>query len=183
MNALLLQLPEWLSIGTIISVAVALVTFVASIVKLAGVAKQSKISGEAQFDLLKVMSEKLSDTNNVIPLINKLSSNLSEILDVFIDTEAKIRKSNEDTVKFILECFRMSNLTDENKSKLSLLASSILYPDNEEALNKLKSVNESLTAELSTKAIELDQLTAKLSEFEEKLKTKPVVTNKRTRVV
>ena len=77
----------------------------------------------------------------------------------------------------------MSNLTDENKSKLSLLASSILYPDNEEALNKLKSLNESLTAELSTKAIELDQLTAKLSEFEEKLKTKPVVTNKRTRVV
>lgn len=168
MTQILSQLPPWvqelitwLFTGTNL---ISLAGVVTTLFKVGGMQSQNKALSGTQIELLQTMTAKLADTRNLADAVNAvLEQSKSALLSIKTAMEEQ-RLANANLAMFVMECFNKSNLTDEAKSELRVMADKIFFNDNTKALQALEEANVAATAELA-------EAKAKITELEEQVKT------------
>lgn len=173
MSALLSELPAWaqeliawLSTGTNLA---SLIGVFATLIKLAANSKESKSVTGIQIDLLQTMITKLSDTKDLASNVQAVSNQVSESLTYFEQAMTAQKQSNANLATFVMECFNKSNLSDETKNELKLIADKIFYDDNTAVINALKQAKAEADAAVMDMTIKIAQLQNELDAEKAKL--------------
>lgn len=166
MNVLLSELPlwvqeliSWITTGSSIT---ALIGIIAALIKLGAAGKESRSVTSVQVNLLQTMVTKLSDTKELATSVQQVASQVSESLVYFEKALASQRQSNANLANFIMECFNKSNLSDEAKADLKVMADKIFYDDNTAVIEALKVAKMEADAALVASAEQIAKLTAEL---------------------
>lgn len=156
----------WLSTGTNLAT---LVTAAVSIFKIGSLKNQNKNVGDAQINLLGKMTEKLADTKDLASLVDTAVSQTKDCLSVMQSAVEGQRLANANLALFVMECFNKSNLSDEAKAELRVMADKIFFEDNTKAIEALESINSAAETALTEARAKIAELTAQLEEEHNKL--------------
>lgn len=155
----------WLSTGSNIA---SLLAVIAALVKLGGIKSENRSITNMQIDLLNKMVGKLDDTSTLAGNVQSVSEQMAESLSFFENAISTQKQSNANLATFVMECFSRSNLRDEDKADLKILADKIFYDDNTQVIEALKQAKLAADNALSDCKAEIAQLKADLEA--EKLK-------------
>ena len=138
----LFELPNWaqylvISVAAGILVLVLLISII-TLVKVSKAESTSETLTTKEIELLGNMSDKLSDTKSLNSTVQSVSGKVSDSLELFEMALTLQKESNANLASFIMECFNKSNLTDEAKAELHLIADKIFYGDNSALVEALK---------------------------------------------
>lgn len=158
----------WLSTGSNIA---ALFGIIAALIKLGAANKESKSVTNLQINLLQQMITKLSDTRELASAVQSVSAQVSDALSYFEKGLAEQQQANANLATFIMECFSRSNLSDETKAELKIMADKIFYNDNMAVIEKLKQAKLEADAAVAAGAAHIAELEMELAEQKQKLIT------------
>lgn len=156
----------WFSVG---SNLVSLCGIFGAFIRLGAASKNSKAVTNVQIDLLQTMISKLSDTRNLAENVQTVSKQIGDCMTQFEQALIAQKQSNANLAAFVMECFNRSNLTDEAKSELRLMADKIFYDDNTALIDALKRAKAEADAAVIEGQKQIEQLEANLADEKEKL--------------
>lgn len=173
MNVLLSELPiwvkeliAWITTGTNIA---GLAGIIAALIKLGTARKETKFVTDVQVNLLQIMVTKLSDIKSLSDNVQSVSGQVAESLAYFEKAIESQRQANANFANFMMECFNKSNLTDEAKADLKLMADKIFYNDNTALVDALKTANAQANAAVIEGNKKIAQLQSELEAEKAKL--------------
>ena len=173
MNFLMFQIPSWAQAvftwvltGTNI---VSLLGIIAAIYKIGATRKSNESINTTQVNLLTTMTAKLSDTRDLAVQVQGVSEKVGSALLSFEQGLTMQREANANLAVFIMECFNRSNLSDEAKAELQLMADKIFYNDNTKVIDALKTAKQEADAALAQGLTRIAELEAELAEQKQKL--------------
>ena len=160
------ELFTWLFTGTNLATTVGVVV---SLFKIGSLKSQSNNLGNAQIDLLSTMTAKLSDTRNLADSVNNVLEQCKTAFSAVKLAVEEQRIANANLAMFVMECFNKSNLSDEAKTELRVMADKIFFNDNTKALQTLEAENVAISGALVEAKTKITELTAQLEEERNKL--------------
>ena len=173
MSNLLITMPSWLNITIdwtlVCTVIINLIGIVAALIKLRSAGKQNAANSTAQINVLGMIADKLSDTRTLSENISVIVDVMKEYWSMFESSITIQRESNAKLAAFIMECFNMSNLSDENKAKLQVMCNKIFYDNNEEIIEALKNGKLALEQALLENKTRIEELEKALADKTEQL--------------
>ena len=167
------NLPAWASEAiawiTTSSNIITVISIIVAVIKLKTSSNEAKTTATAQINLLEIMTNKLSDTKDLSEKVGAVLSGVTDALACFEKAIDMQKQSNANLANFVMECFNKSNLTDEAKADLKIIADKIFYDDNNALIEALKQAK--LEAELASVESEkmVEELKAELEIQKEKL--------------
>jgi hypothetical protein len=142
---------------------------IAALVKIGGNRKSNTAITTTQIGLLNTMIDKLSDTKQLAENVQSVSSQIANALTVFQDAITMQREANANLATFVMACFNESNLSQEAKAKLQVMADKIFYNDNTQVIEALKTAKANADAAVAEGLLKIDQLQKELEAERQKL--------------
>jgi hypothetical protein len=171
---------DWLATGGIGLILTSVVTILVMLIK-------QGITHESDITTRKVLSEStmtqlvgvgtdvktlLTSTSSLADNIVALSKSIESSMDMLNTVIAANQRSNVNLATFVLECFNVSNLSDEKKAGLKTLFDKTFFTDNEQLIETLTTAkNNSDKALIAANAL-IEQLQAALAKRDEELAQK-----------
>lgn len=175
MNVLLPELPAWAqSLLTWLLTGSNILTVlgvIAALFKINTNSKESKSVTTTQIGLLTTMTDKLADTRQLAGTVQTVSNQVSEALTFFEKALTQQRQSNAALATFVMECFNRSNLSDEAKTELQVMANKIFYDDNSAVIDALKQAKAEADSAVAAGLEQIARLEAELEAEKAKLVT------------
>lgn len=175
MNVIISQLPSWAQ-GALAWVLtgsnlVTIFGLITALFRLNSIKKQNKAVGNTQITLLTTMIEKLSDTKNLAMTVQGVSDQIGKALTAMETAMNEQRVANANLALFVMECFNKSNLSDEAKADLKIMADKIFFNDNSKLIEVLKKAKAEADSATTTARNEVERLTRELELEKAKLVT------------
>lgn len=171
---------DWLATGGIGLILTSVVTILVMLIK-QGITHKSDITTR------KVLSEStmtqlvgvgtdvktlLTSASSLADNIVALSKSIEPLMDMLNTVIAANQRSNVNLATFVLECFNVSNLSDEKKAGLKTLFDKTFFTDNEQLIETLTAAKNNSDKALTAANALIDQLQATLAKRDEELAQK-----------
>lgn len=171
---------DWLATGGVGLILTSVVTILVMLIK-QGITHKSDITTR------KVLSEStmtqlvgvgtdvktlLTSASSLADNIVALSKSIEPIMDMLNTVIAANQRSNVNLATFVLECFNVSNLSDEKKAGLKTLFDKTFFTDNEQLIETLTAAKNNSDKALTAANALIDQLQATLAKRDEELAQK-----------
>lgn len=156
----------WITTGSNI---ITVIGIIVAIIKLKTSSNEAKATTMAQINLLEVMTSKLSDTKDLSANVGAVLSRVTDALAYFEKAIDAQKQSNANLANFVMECFNKSNLTDEAKADLKIIADKIFYDDNNSLIDALKQAKLEAEREVIESKKKVEELETELAVKKEKL--------------
>lgn len=160
------DLVTWIMTGTNLATLLGMIT---TLFRLSAVRKENQSVTSVQIELLTKMTDKLSDTKDLASGVQQVSGQVSEALTLFEKSITLQKQSNANLAAFIMECFDRSNLNDEAKADLKIIADKLFYDDNTAVIEALKEAKLQADAAALQAAERVAELERELAEQKNKL--------------
>jgi len=161
-------LPAWIP-TTLITAGMAFITslsgLVTTFVKQRIAKKLAAQTAAQQLTLLQTMVTKLTDMAALSVSVTNISTKMTDVLTSVQNSIADQKTSNTSLATFVMQCFQLSNLSDENKLQLKTLCNQLFYGDSVELVDTLKKEILQISSNAADKVketIELQQQVAQL---------------------
>lgn len=171
---------DWLATGGIGLILTSVVTILVMLIK-------QGITHESDITTRKVLSEStmtqlvgvgtdvktlLTSTSSLADNIVVLSKSIEPLMDMLNTVIAANQRSNVNLATFVLECFNVSNLSDEKKAGLKTLFDKTFFTDNEQLIETLTAAKNNSDKALTAANALIEQLQATLVKRDEELAQK-----------
>lgn len=171
---------DWLATGGVGLILTSVVTILVMLIK-QGITHKSDITTR------KVLSEStmtqlvgvgtdvktlLTSASALADNITTLTKSIEPIMDMLNTVIAANQRSNVNLATFVLECFNVSNLSDEKKAGLKTLFDKTFFTDNEQLIETLTTAKNNSDKALTAANALIEQLQATLAKRDEELAQK-----------
>lgn len=171
---------DWLATGGVGLILTSVVTIIVMLIK-QGITHKSDITTR------KVLSEStmtqlvgvgtdvktlLTSASSLADNIVALSKSIEPLMDMLNTVIAANQRSNVNLATFVLECFNVSNLSDEKKAGLKTLFDKTFFTDNEQLIETLTAAKNNSDKALTAANALIEQLQATLAKRDEELAQK-----------
>lgn len=158
----------WLSTGSNLATLIGLFSV---LFKQSANNKHARILNNMQIDIMQKISDKLSDTRDLAGSVQGVLEQTKAMTSMFEAALTAQKDSNAKLATFVMECFNESNLTDEAKSRLRLLADKVFYDSNTQLIEALHKANTDTELALQETKEKLAETQAELEAEHSKLIT------------
>lgn len=171
---------DWLATGGVGLILTSVVTILVMLIK-QGITHKSDITTR------KVLSEStmtqlvgvgtdvktlLTSASSLADNIVTLGKSIEPLMDMLNTVTAANQRSNVNLATFVLECFNVSNLSDEKKAGLKTLFDKTFFTDNEQLIETLTTAKNNSDKALTAANALIEQLQATLAKRDEELAQK-----------
>lgn len=171
---------DWLATGGVGLILTSVVTIIVMLIK-QGITHKSDIttrkvlSESTMTQLVGVGTDVKTLLNSASALadnITTLTKSIEPITDMLNTVIAANQRSNVNLATFVLECFNVSNLSDEKKAGLKTLFDKTFFTDNEQLIETLTTAKNNSDKALTAANALIEQLQATLAKRDEELAQK-----------
>lgn len=170
-------LPEWLSVGTLGTVATAVLGVVFMFLKMTSTMKASKANGQAQLGLLETMASRLTDMKTITTALEDIVETQKVMQETLNELKTEQAVDMGSLAAYVNEAFQLSNLSDDKKTQLSVRLQELFAGSKDAVIEKLEKLTTEATLEIATANETIADLQAQLDKA--KSVAAPVVTKKR----
>lgn len=171
---------DWLATGGVGLILTSVVTIIVMLIK-QGIAHKSDITTRKVLNE-STMTQLVGVGTDVKTLLTSASSLADNIVTLSKSTESSMdmlntviaanQRSNVNLATFVLECFNVSNLSDEKKAGLKTLFDKTFFTDNEQLIETLTAAKNNSDKALTAANALIEQLQTTLAERDEELAQK-----------
>lgn len=171
---------DWLATGGIGLILTSVVTILVMLIK-------QRITSNSDITTRKVLSEStmaqlvgvgtdvktlLTSASALADNITVLAKSIEPLTDILNTVIAANQRSNTNLAAFVLECFNVSNLSDEKKAGLKTLFDKTFFTDNEQLIETLTTAKNNSDKALIAANTLIEQLQATIAKRDEELAQK-----------
>ena len=171
---------DWLATGGIGLILTSVVTIIVMLIK-------QSITSNSDITTRKVLSEStmtqlvgvgtdvktlLTSASALADNITVLAKSIEPLTDMLNTVIAANQRSNTNLAEFVLECFNVSNLSDEKKAGLKTLFDKTFFTDNEQLIETLTTAKNNSDKALIAANTLIEQLRATIAKRDEELAQK-----------
>ena len=171
---------DWLATGGIGLILTSVVTIIVMLIK-------QSITSNSDITTRKVLSEStmtqlvgvgtdvktlLTSASALADNITVLAKSIEPLTDMLNTVIAANQRSNTNLAEFVLECFNVSNLSDEKKAGLKTLFDKTFFTDNEQLIETLTTAKNNSDKALIAANTLIEQLQATIAKRDEELAQK-----------
>lgn len=171
---------DWLATGGIGLILTSVVTILVMLIK-------QRITSNSDITTRKVLSEStmtqlvgvgtdvktlLTSASALADNITVLAKSIEPLTDMLNTVIAANQRSNTNLAAFVLECFNVSNLSDEKKAGLKTLFDKTFFTDNEQLIETLTTAKNNSDKALIAANTLIEQLQATIAKRDEELAQK-----------
>lgn len=171
---------DWLATGGIGLILTSVVTIIVMLIK-------QSITSNSDITMRKVLSEStmtqlvgvgtdvktlLTSASALADNITVLAKSIEPLTDMLNTVIAANQRSNVNLAEFVLECFNVSNLSDEKKAGLKTLFDKTFFTDNEQLIETLTTAKNNSDKALIAANTLIEQLQATIAKRDEELAQK-----------